>query len=105
MFPDENKGQEWSEDTKGPAEIMEEFSSITKKAGTGYITFNRMHHLMLQQLMKTYKDLKVDTVFRNHLTYILRESISILQLSHYSMLILSLVLPCSREREDTMSQL
>lgn len=44
MFPDENKGQEWSEDTKGPAEIMEEFSSITKKAGTGYITFNRMHH-------------------------------------------------------------
>ena len=28
LFPDENKGQEWSEDTRGPAEIMDEFRSI-----------------------------------------------------------------------------
>lgn len=60
MFPDENKGREWSEDTRDTAEILEEFRSITKKAGTGYITFNRMHRSMLQQLMKTYKDPKLD---------------------------------------------
>lgn len=60
MFSDENKGQELSEDTRDPAEIMEEFRSITKKAGTEYINFNRMHRSMLQQLMKTYKDPKLD---------------------------------------------
>ena len=60
MFLDEKKDQEWSEYAGDPAAIMEQFRSARKKAGFEYITFNRMHRSLLQQLMKIYKNPELD---------------------------------------------
>ena len=60
MISERNNGKESIENTRDPSEIMAEFRLMNKKASSEFINFNRMHRSLLQQLMKTYKDPKLN---------------------------------------------
>lgn len=51
-------GQNTKEPTD-PVKVLDKFRSITKTEKTEFITFNRMHRSILQQLMKIYKGAKL----------------------------------------------